>query len=104
MKHLLSAIAICLLFSFKAYSFTQIVTVQNHVFTPASFTINLGDTVKWTWLNGSHTTTSLTIPAGAATWDHPINTSSKSFIYVPSVAGVYNYKCTPHFAMGMQGN
>lgn len=104
MKHFLSAATICLLFTIKAYSFTQIVTVQNHVFTPATFTINLGDTVKFTWLNGSHTTTSLTIPAGAAAWDHPINTTSTSFTYVPSKTGVYNYKCTPHFSMGMQGN
>ena len=104
MKHLLSVIAICVLFTCKAYSFTQIVTVQDHIFTPATFTINLGDTVKWTWLNGSHTTTSLTIPAGATAWDHPINSTSTSFTYIPSKLGVYNYKCTPHFAMGMQGN
>ncbi|MEP6684001.1 MAG: T9SS type A sorting domain-containing protein [Parafilimonas sp.] len=104
MKRILSAITICILFTMKAYSFTQIVTVQNHVFTPSNFTINLGDTIKWTWLNGSHTTTSLTIPAGAATWDHPINSSSTSFTYVPSKPGAYNYKCTPHFAMGMQGS
>jgi len=104
MKRILSAIAICILFTMKAYSFTQIVTVQNHVFTPATFTINLGDTIKWTWLDGSHTTTSLTIPAGAATWDHSINSSSTSFTYVPGKLGAYNYKCTPHFSMGMKGN
>src|SRR6516225_7610449 len=103
MKNILSTTAICLLFTLKAYSFTQIVTVQDHVFTPSSFTINIGDTIKWTWLNGSHTTTSLTIPSGAATWDHPINVSNTSFIYVPSKTGTYNYKCTPHFAIGMKG-
>lgn len=104
MKQFFSAIAICLLFSVKAFSFTKIVTVSNHVFTPSSFTINLGDTVKWTWVEGSHTTTSLTIPAGAAAWNHNINSGSQSFIYVPTVTGLYNYKCTPHQAMGMVGN
>jgi plastocyanin len=105
MKKILSAITICLLFALKAYSFTQIVTVQNHVFTPSTFTINLGDTIKWTWINGSHTTTSLAgIPAGAAAWNHSINTSNKTFIYVPAVAGLYHYKCTPHQAIGMVGN
>ena len=104
MKRILPALAVCLLFVLKAYSFTQIVTVQNHIFTPASFTINLGDTIKWTWINGSHTTTSLGIPAGAATWNKNINSSSTSFIYVPTVAGTYNYKCTPHQSMGMVGN
>lgn len=104
MKKILSAITICLLFVINAYSFTQIVTVQNHVFTPSSFTINLGDTVRFTWLDGSHTTTSLTIPAGAVSWDHPMNSSSTSFTYIPSKTGVYNYKCIPHFSMGMKGN
>ncbi|MEO8711119.1 MAG: T9SS type A sorting domain-containing protein [Parafilimonas sp.] len=104
MKKFLSAITICLLFVINAYSFTQIVTVQNHLFTPSGFTINLGDTVRFTWLNGSHTTTSLIIPAGAASWDHPINSSSTSFTYIPSKIGVYNYKCIPHFSMGMKGN
>ncbi len=87
MKKNLSLILMCLLFSFNGYSFVQNVTVQDHVFTPSSFTINLGDSVRFTWINGSHTTTSLIIPAGAATWDHPINSSSKSFIYVPSKTG-----------------
>src|SRR6201989_696461 len=104
MKKLCTAVVICLLFVMKAYSFTQIVTVQNHVFTPSSFTINLGDTVKWTWINGSHTTTSLTIPAGAAAWNHNMNSTSTSFIYVPTKTGVYNYKCTPHQSIGMVGN
>ncbi|MBV9963583.1 MAG: T9SS type A sorting domain-containing protein [Parafilimonas sp.] len=104
MKKLCSAISLCLLFVLKGYSFTQIVTVQNHVFTPSSFTINLGDTVKWTWINGSHTTTSLTIPAGATAWNQNMNSGSTTFIYVPKVLGVYNYKCTPHQSIGMVGN
>lgn len=104
MKKIISALTICLLFVLKAYSFTQIVNVSNHVFTPKTFTINLGDTVKWVWVNGSHTTTSLGIPAGAASWNKSINSSSTTFIYVPSKTGTYNYKCTPHQAMGMVGS
>ena len=104
MKKILPVFAACLLFVLKASSFTQVVTVQNHVFTPASFTINLGDTIVWNWVNGSHTTTSLSIPAGAVAWNKNINTSNKTFIYIPAVAGAYNYKCTPHQAMGMIGN
>ncbi len=106
MKQFFSAITICLLFALKAYSFTQIVNVENHVFTPSSFTINIGDTVKWTWVGGTHTTTSTTIPAGAAAWDHNINSAvaNRTFIYVPTKAGLYNYKCTFHEAMGMIGN
>lgn len=104
MKKYLSLATICMLFTLSGYSFTQIVNVNNFTFSPASFTINIGDTVKWVYAGGTHTTTSLTIPTGAAAWDHPINSSSTTFTYVPTKAGTYNYKCTFHFAMGMQGN
>ena len=104
MKKILSLIIICLLITLSGYSFTQIVNVKNFTFTPASFTINIGDTIRWVYVSGSHTTTSLTIPAGAAAWDHPINSSNTSFTYIPAKAGVYNYKCTFHFAMGMKGS
>lgn len=72
--------------------------MANFAFTPSSFTINLGDTVKWVWVSGSHTTKSTNIPNGASSWDHAINSSSgnTSFIYVPSVTGTYNYKCNIH--------
>lgn len=75
-----------------------IVNVQNFSFSPNSLpSVQLGDTIRWVWINGSHTTTNLIIPPLAATWDHVINVSNQSFEYVPTVAGVYNYKCTPHF-------
>ncbi len=79
------------------------ITVQDFKFTPADATIALGDTVLFTWINGSHTTTSRTIPAGAAAWDHPMTAASTSFQYVSTVAGVYNYVCVPHESMGHVG-
>jgi plastocyanin len=86
--------------AFQSNATTQSVNVSNNVFTPSSFTINLGDTVKWVWVAGSHTTTSQTIPGGAATWNHNINSSAgnTSFIYVPTVLGTYNYHCSIHSA------
>ncbi len=64
-------IVLCLLFvglfgSLKAT--THIITVQNYFFSPTALTVNLGDTIKWQWVNGDHTTTSLTIPPGATPW------------------------------------
>jgi plastocyanin len=79
----------------------HIVSVANFSFTPSSFNAVVGDTVEWDWSNGSHTTTSTTIPGGAASWDNPINSSSTSFQYVITVAGTYSYQCTPHQPMGM---
>jgi hypothetical protein len=61
----------------------------------------VGDIIKWVWVNGSHTTTSTDIPAGAATWDSPMNSASTTFQYEVTAPGVYNYQCTPHAAFGM---
>jgi hypothetical protein len=67
-------------------------------------TVNVGDVVRWTWTDGAHTTTSTTIPAGAATWNSSLGSNNTSFDYTVTVAGTYNYKCTPHEAMGMVGS
>jgi plastocyanin len=101
MKKYLLLLTTFLLFALSGYSFTQIVTVKNYAFAPSGFTINIGDTVKFVWASGTHTTTSVTIPSGAATWDHAISSASTSFIYVPSKTGTYNYKCVFHAALGM---
>lgn len=103
MKLRLLACSLVASLAFNAGATTLNINVQDFSFTPSDATIQLGDTIKFTWLNGSHTTTSTTIPAGAATWDHPMNAANTTFIYVPTVAGSYSYKCTPHAAMGHLG-
>ena len=97
MKKFLPLLATCMLLAMNVYSNRQVVNVSGTSFTPANFTISLGDTVEWRLGSFNHTTTSTTIPAGAATWDFDGNV----FIYVPAVTGVYNYKCIPHASMGM---
>jgi plastocyanin len=99
---LLLSAAFILVINSKAV--THIITVQNIVFTPATLNVNLGDTIKWQWVNGTHTCTSLMIPAGAASWNVNMTKTSKTFTYVPAVAGLYNYQCNIHFMMGMVGN
>lgn len=80
------------------------VNVQNFSFNPVNLPdVKVGDTVRWIWISGSHTTTSTTIPGGAATWDQPINIEFQQFDYIPTVTGTYNYWCTPH-APGMAGS
>ncbi|HAP01155.1 MAG TPA: hypothetical protein DCQ93_04445 [Bacteroidetes bacterium] len=85
-----------LFFSKFSEAITQIVNVQNYSFTPSNFTINLGDTVKWNWINGSHTTTALSVPSGATLWNANLNSGSTTFIYVPGQAGSYSYECSFH--------
>ena len=74
------------------------VNVLNSSFSPNSLpNVVVGDTVGWILSSVlSHTTTSTTIPVGAATWNAPINSSTPAFAYIPTVAGTYNYVCTPH--------
>ncbi|HUM48487.1 MAG TPA: hypothetical protein PLD84_16260, partial [Chitinophagales bacterium] len=89
----------------NSFATKHTINVQNFFFSPSSLTINLGDTIVWQWISGIHTTTSLTIPAGATAWDSPIKSSVTKFTYVPAVLGTYNYKCTPHFVTkNMVGN
>jgi len=85
------------------FATTHTVQVGNYYFNPSSLNVEVGDIVKWVWVQGNHTTTSSTIPAGAASWDKIINSSNQTYSYTVTVAGNYNYVCTPHVGMGMTG-
>jgi len=93
-KTVLTLAGLSLVCTVKATVIT--VNVQNYSFTPSSFSASVGDTVKWVWVNGTHTTTSTSVPAGAATWNSPMNSSSTTFEYKITVAGTYNYWCSIH--------
>ncbi|MBI4946773.1 MAG: T9SS type A sorting domain-containing protein [Bacteroidetes bacterium] len=96
-------IILCLLGFIHGYATKVTVQVANYVFTPASVSVTVGDTIVWNWVNGMHTTTSLTIPATAAAWDAMIDNTATTFEYKITVAGTYNYECTPHSFVGMTG-
>ncbi|MDQ3022597.1 MAG: T9SS type A sorting domain-containing protein [Bacteroidota bacterium] len=92
----------------QAESATVTITVANFQFTPNNTSVTVGDSIKYQWLNGFHTTTcdgvfpGTSLPAGAATWDTPMDDLHPVFIYVVTVPGTYNYVCIPH-APGMAG-
>jgi len=93
-----------LIFRTDSYATRYSIDVKNFEFSPSNLpSVRIGDTIHWEWKNGSHTTTSTAIPAGAATWDNQLDESHLSFDYIPTVVGVYHYKCTPHESMGMVG-
>jgi plastocyanin len=110
MKPLFAFLAIiALLLTFNASrATTHNVAITDYMFTPNNFTAAVGDTVIWTMGQTSgipHTTTSLTIPAGATAWDNAFSaTPGQTFMYVITVAGTYNYQCNYHYAMGMTGS
>lgn len=99
-KSVLSLLAVTILISYvtvtEAFAVKHIVNVQNYVFVPANLNVQVGDTIRWVWINGVHTTTSTTIPTGASSWDAPMTSSNPVFEYRVGVSGVYNYLCTPH--------
>jgi plastocyanin len=86
------------------FAVTHTIQVGNFYFDPSSLNVEVGDIVKWVWVEGSHTTTSTSVPAGAASWDQPINSGNQSYSYTVTTAGTYNYHCTPHAGMGMVGS
>lgn len=90
---------------FYSSSFATIrtVNVQNFSFSPQNVNANIGDTIQWVWIDGNHTTTSTSVPMGAATWDALISSGSPTFEYPITISGLYNYQCTPHGSMGMTG-
>lgn len=107
-KQLMTITIVLALFVFgvsSALAKKYVVNVQNYSFSPSTLEgVSIGDTIRWVWVSGTHTTTSTTIPEGAPTWNSAISSTVPSFEYVVTTAGTYNYKCTPHAAMGMTGS
>lgn len=75
------------------------VQVANYSFSPGILNINSGDTVRWIWVSGPHTTTSTSVPAGAPTWNSSINSSTTQYQMKFTVSGTYNYYCSIHPSM-----
>lgn len=91
------------LFILKAsFATTHIVTVSNYQFSPATVNAVVGDVIEWNWGSGFHTTTSTTVPNGAATWDAQIQGAGQTFSYTITTAGTYSYECSIHPTL-MQG-
>ncbi|HEX8462621.1 MAG TPA: plastocyanin/azurin family copper-binding protein [Segetibacter sp.] len=94
-----------IILSLSVFATRHVVQVANFQFSPANLTnVFVGDTIRWVWASGFHTTTcnpatqgpDNSLPAGAATWNSDINPSVTAFEYKVTVAGTYNYWCVPH--------
>jgi plastocyanin len=80
------------------------VEVGNFFFNPAILTVQDGDTVKWQWVGGFHTTTSGDPCSADGLWDAPITSSNQTFQRVFNNVGDFPYFCIPHCGGGMTGN
>ncbi len=98
------SITCLILISLNSFSAIHVINQSGTEFTPVNPTVNVGDVIRWVWADGSHTTSSRTIPVGATAWDAPLNSTHTSFDYTITVAGNYSYACSIHESMGMVGS
>ena len=109
MKKLLLALFILSSFNSKGTIHQIGVWGGYYQFVPSSIIIQLGDTLQWEPFAGMlptmlHTITSDNIPVGAASFDQVWQMPADTFFqYIPQVAGLYEYVCTPHIPNGMIG-
>lgn len=108
-------------FTFKTYRFMAIifilalslnlkgqtthnVSVTSNVFTPSQLTITAGDKVVWKNDGGSHNVNGnkATFANNPASFGNDVG-MGWTYEYVFNTAGVYDYQCDPHAAMGMIG-
>lgn len=81
-----------------------VVQSSNYVFTPAQITINVGDTVEWTNVEGYHNVNG----AQSVYSSNPESFGNDlgygwTYSHVFTTAGVDNYRCDAHFTIGMVG-
>lgn len=88
-----------------ALATTTNVSLVNDTFSPANVTINVGDTVKWNWENGTHSTSSGSPPGTKNNiWDSGDNSSPFSYSITFTNAGSFPYFCDIHYPIGMVGS
>ena len=75
---------------------------ERNVFAPALIRIEPGDTVTWVSRDRGHNVEFVrgAVPDGVKPFRSAL---SKDAIYTFTEPGVYVYKCTPHYGMGMVG-
>ena len=73
---------------------------QRNWFEPAVLRIEPGDTIKFVPTDKGHNSASVVIPEGAEAWNGKLSKETAVTLAVP---GLYSYKCTPHFGLGMVG-
>lgn len=95
----LPALALVCAASVHAQGTTE-VTVQSFSFTPASVTVEAGDTVRWSNAGGTHNVRSLTGPAAFESGE-PASTEWR-YAFTFTEPGTYTYQCDVHGTL-MQG-
>ena len=113
LRTILAALA-CVLLTTAVSAETVVVRVLGFYFAPREIVIQPGDTVRWEWSGGTHTVTEGTdgLVNGNELFHSPLTSSVPSFSFTftpafltahPKPGGRYDYFCSPHFSIGMNG-
>ena len=73
---------------------------QTNWFDPPIVRAEPGDTIRFVATDRGHNSASMVVPEGGETWNGKL---SKDVSVTLTVPGLYAYKCTPHFGLGMVG-
>jgi len=73
---------------------TKQVMIENYKFTPASLTVAVGDTVKWTNMDTAPHT--VTVTSGPVKFNSGNLSKGQSFSYTFKTPGTYSYYCAVH--------
>jgi len=94
-------IAVFLLLTVNSYSAVVDVRIVNFSFVPATITVNVGDTVRWTNNDGVlHSTTSGTNCQPSHVWDSGLLPISGIFTQTFNSPGTFPYFCSKHCFTG----
>ena len=80
------------------------VNVLNFRFDPSTVNVQVGDTVRWTFVDGGHSTTSGSNCSGDGMWNSGIRNAGSVFFFTFNSAGTFPYFCIPHCTIGMVGS
>ncbi|WP_232701190.1 plastocyanin/azurin family copper-binding protein [Halobacterium wangiae] len=76
----------------------------NNVFDPETAYVQPGGTVTWVWESGGHNVVPESQPDGSDWSGHePIEDSGFEYEHTFETEGTYEYVCTPHASLGMEG-
>jgi len=101
-KALISLLIMVGVFAVPSKAATYIIEVSNFQFSPDTGNFLVGDTLKWVWMSGNHTSTSNGVPVGAEVWNVLIDSFHTNFTYIIKAAGTYHYISVPDLP-GMTG-
>jgi pseudoazurin len=73
---------------------------QRNWFEPAVVYAQPGDTIRFVPTDKGHNSAAVVVPEGAEEWKGKLSQEVSVALDVP---GLYAYKCTPHFGLGMVG-